>query len=122
MPVQPTNLDPNESEEKRLKRYAIENDKYYEDILHLAITTALNKSKTDGFVMVGFQSNECLQAKLELGKHLRKECQCKCKPNLECTCGKLKYPELNRHEKEVMDILEVNKMSDTELARYKIIL
>jgi hypothetical protein len=121
LPVQPTNLDPNESEEKRLKRYAIENDKYYEDILHLAITTALKKLKTDGFVMVGFKSNECLQAKLELGKQLRKESQCKCKPNLKCTCGKLKSPELNGHEKDVMDILEVNEMSDTELARYKII-
>ena len=66
LPAQPTVLDPNETDEKRKNRYAIESDKYYEDILHLALTTALNKFKSDGFVMEGFHSGDCLQAKLNL--------------------------------------------------------
>ena len=75
---------------------------------------------SDGFVIEGFYSGACLQAKLELGKQLRKESQCKCKAGQ--TCGKPKYPELNEHEKDVMDILEVKELTDMELVRYKIIL
>ena len=119
---QSTVLDQKETNKMRQKKIAIENDKYYEDILHLTIINTLQKLDSDGFVMEGFHSGACLQAKLELGKQLHKESQCKCKPNLKCTCGKLKYPELNEHEKDVMDILEVNEMSDTELGRYKFIL
>ena len=119
---QSTVLFQKDTDKMRQKKIAIENDKYYEDILHLTIINTLQKLDSDGFVMEGFHSGACLQAKLELGKQLRKESQCKCKPILKCTCGKLRYSELNEHEKDIMDILEVNKMSDTELARYKIIL
>ena len=111
-----------ETKQKRMKRYEQENDKYYEDILHLAIINILKDLDSERFVMEGFHSGSCLQAKLELGKQLRKDSQCKCKPNLKCTCGKPKYVQLNGHEKDVINILEVKEMSDTELARYKIVL
>jgi hypothetical protein len=122
LPLQPIHLDSNETDEKRQKRYAIENDKYYEDLLHLAIISNLKELDSDGFVIEGFQSGDCIKAKLELGKQLRKDSQCKCRSNQTCTCGKPRYPELNVHEKDVLDILEVGEISDNELARYQIVL
>ena len=113
LPVKPTVLDPYETDEKRKKRYAIDNDKYYEDILHLAITTALNKFKSEGFVMEGFQSNDCLKAKLELVKQLREDSQCQCKK--DCICGKAKYAAPNVHEKEALEILDCRDVTDEEI-------
>ena len=121
-PVKPTVLNSKETNQKRLKRYEQENDKYYEDILHLVIINILKELESDGFVMEGFNSGDCLQAKLDLGKQRRKDSQCKCKVNQTCTCGKPKYPELNKHETDVMDILDVKEISDDELARHKIVL
>ena len=72
--------------------------------------------------MEGFHSGNCLQAKVNLGKQLREEIQCKCKPIKTCTCGKPKHPELNVHEKEIIDILGAGEMTDKELFRYKIII
>ena len=117
LPVKPTILDPKETDKKRRERYEQENDKYCEDILHLGIINILKELDCDGFVMEGFQSRDCLQAKHELGKQLRKDIQCKCKSNLKCTCGTPKYPELNKHEKELLKILEVGDMNDDVLAR-----
>ena len=113
LPLQPTVLDPFETDEKRVKRYAIENDKYYENILHLALTTALNKMESDVFVMEGFQSNDCLKAKLELVKKNREDSQCKCKNY--CVCGKAKYSALNVHEKEALEILDCSYITDEEI-------
>ena len=113
LPLKPTDLDPNETDEKRKNRYAIENDKYYEDILHLTLTTALSKLKSDGLILEGFQSNDCLKAKLELVKKLREENQCQCKK--DCTCGKAKYPALNVHEKEALEILDCRDVTDEEI-------
>ena len=121
LPIKPNKLDPTESDKRRKIRYELENDKYCEDILQLSIINNLKRIDSDGFVMEGFHSGACLQAKLELCKQLRKDNQCKCKSNIKCTCGKPKHPELNKHEKEVMDILEVGEMSDDELVRYIII-
>ena len=115
LPAQPTILDPNETDEKRKNRYAIENDKYYEDILQLALTTALNKSKSDGFVMEGFQSNDCLKAKLEQIKKLREDSQCQCKKN--CRCGKPKYSAPNVNEREILEILDCRDVTDEEIEK-----
>ena len=113
LPLKPTLVDPKEKNEKRKNRYAIENDKYYEDILHLALITTLNKLKSDGFVMEGFQSNDCLKAKFELAKQLRLDSQCTCKS--DCICGKPKYSALNVHEKEALEILDCRDVSDEEI-------
>jgi hypothetical protein len=117
----PTVSDKNETDKKRQIKIGIENDKYYEDLLHLNIIDTLQKFDSEGFVLEGFHSGNCLQAKVDLGKQLRKDNLCKCKPNQTCTCGKSKHLELNVHEIEVMDILEASKINDNELARYKII-
>ena len=116
-----TGSDQYKTDKKRQIKIANENDKYYEDLLHLTIINTLQKLDLDGFVMEGFHSGNCLQAKVNLGKQLREENQCKFKPNQTCTCGKLKHPELNVHEKEIIDILGAQEMNDNELARYKII-
>ena len=121
-PIQPISLDSKETDKKRKNRNDQENDKYYEDILHLTTINTLKKLNSNGFIMEGFNSGDCLQAKLELGKQLRKDSQCKCKTSQICTCGKPKHPELNVHEEDVMDILEVEDISDDEIARYKIII
>ena len=113
---QSTVLDKIETDKIRQRKIAIDNDKYYEDLLHLTIINILQNLDSDGFVMEGLHSGSCLQA-----KQLRKYSQCKCKSNLKCTCGKLKYPELNEHEKNMMDILEAREMTNNELARYRIV-
>ena len=110
-------FDQKQTDKKRQIKISIENDKYYEDLLHLTIINTLQKLDSDGFVMEGFHSGACLQAKLKLGKQLRKDSQCNCKANEECECGKPKYPELNVHEREIMLILEVNEMRDDEFLR-----
>ena len=46
---------------------------------------------------------------------MRKEA--KCKAGKECNCEKLKYPDLNIHEKEVMEILEIVNVKEEELAK-----
>ena len=122
LPPQPADVNREETDTQRVNRNAIENDKYYEDILHVSINKALNKNKSDVFLIGGFYSGDCLQAKLDLGKHQRYDSECKCEYNLKFTCEKPKYPELNVHEKEVMEILEVREMSDKMLLRYKIII
>ena len=63
--------------------------------------------------MEGFQSNDCLKAKLELVKKLRKENQCLCKK--DCICGKAKYPAPNVHENEVLEILDCRDVTDEEI-------
>ena len=113
LPVRPCVLNPNETDEKRKNRYANEDYKYYENILHLALTTALNKFKSDGFVMEGFQSYDCLKAKFELAKQLREDSQCKCKK--DCICGKLKYSALNVHEEEALEMLDCRDVTFEEI-------
>ena len=103
-PVEPVVLDTKEANEKRKKRYAHENDAYYEDILHQAIINTLKESGSDGSVMEGFYSWACLGAKLELGKQERKGSQCQCKT--DCNCKKEKFAALNDHEMEVLEILD----------------
>ena len=65
--------------------------------------------------MRGFQSGDCIKAKLEKSKNMRKEQQCKCKTGKVCTCKGNKYPDLNVHEKEIMEILEIKDIDVDEL-------
>ena len=110
-------IDADETDVKKRKANAKYMDKFYEDTLHQTIIKALREMKLHGFIMEGFQSEDCLKAKLEKGKQLRKEnqCNCKSKANTECTCGKVKYPELNTHEKSVMEILDIKDITEEEL-------
>ena len=112
-------IDADETDVKKRKANAKYMDKFYEDTLHQTIIKALREMKLHGFIMEGFQSEDCLKAKLEKGKQLRKEMQCKCKsePDTECTCGKVKYPELNTHEKDVMEILDIKDITGEELLK-----
>ena len=63
--------------------------------------------------MEGFQSNDCLKAKLELVKTLRKENQCQCKK--DCICGKAKYSAPNVHEKETLEILDCRDVTEEDI-------
>ena len=118
-PKKPFIIDPNEIDEKKKKANAKYMDKFYENILQQTIIKALREMKLHGFIMEGFQSEDCLKAKLEKGKQLRKEMQCKCKSeaDTECTCGKVKYPELNTHEEDVMEILDIKDITEEELIK-----
>ena len=115
LPKKPLTLDPDETDDKKVKKNNIYIDQYYEDILHQSIINKLNKDKVHSFVMRGFHSGDCMKAKLEKSKNLRKEQQCKCKTGKVCTCKGNKYPDLNIHEKEIMEILEIKDIDVDEL-------
>ena len=69
--------------------------------------------------MKGFQSGVFLRAKLEKAKALRIEDKCKCKLGIlkKCNCGKLSYPDLNIHEKQVVEILDIKNIEEEELVK-----
>ena len=98
MPKSPITLDPEEKDESKKRRNNKFLDDYCEDLLHQSIIKTLRSMNKPAFVMKGFQSGDCIKAKLEKGKTLRKEAECKCKAEKECNCGKSKYPDLNIHE------------------------
>ena len=117
LPKNPNILIPEETDTKKQSTNSISIDKYCEDVLHLAIINTLRKLDYHSFVMNGFQSGDCLQAKIDKGKQLRKDLQCNCKHKTECKCGKPKNAELNDHEKDVMEILDIEDMKDEELKK-----
>ena len=117
LPKTPSILDPEDKD--KIKKKA--NDKfladYCESLLHQSLIKALRDTNKQAFIMKGFQSGDCIKAKLEKGKTLRIEAKGKCKSNKDCNCGKVKYPDLNIHEKEVMEILEIKNVEDEELVK-----
>ena len=90
---------------------------YLEYMLHQEVINAVRRNKNHAFVYQGFNSGDCLRLKSEKGNLLRKENECKCKASIECKCGKLKYPELNAHELDIMKILDVRDIEYEELAQ-----
>ena len=115
LPKNPHIIDPEETSSSIRKRDNIFIDKNYEDRLHLSIIKAVRELKLEAFVFEGFQSKDCIKAKLENGKNLRQEKQCSCKPRNMCDCGKERYPDLNIHENDVMELLEIKKLDDEEI-------
>ena len=115
LPKKPIILDPEETDKKKIIRNQKYMDQYYEHILHQDLIKRVKEKKVHAFVMLGFQSGDCIKAKLEKAKNLRKENQCNCKADKVCKCRKQKYPDLNVHEKEIMEILEINDVGDEEL-------
>ncbi len=96
LPKQPFILD-NHDNKKEISIYL---DKYCEDLLHQNLFVALRNKQLVAFVINGFQSGDVLRAKIEKGKSMR---------------GKDICAELNKYEKEVMEILEIEKVSDGKL-------
>lgn len=117
LPKNPSILDPEEKDKIKKKANDKFLDDYCESLLHQSLIKALRDTNKQAFVMKGFQSGDCIKAKLEKGKTLRKEAECKCKAGKECNCGKSKYPDLNTHEAEVMEILEIKDVEDEELMK-----
>ena len=97
LPNQPFILDNHDNE----KEIAIYLDKYCEDLLHQNLTVALRNKQLVAFIIKGFQSGDVLRAKIEKGKSFR---------------GKDICAELNKYEKEVMEILEIKKISDEKIS------
>ena len=112
-------LDPDETDDKIKKKNAIFMDKFYEDILHQTIISTMKNMNFYAFVFKGFQSEDCIKAKLEKAKIFRKENQCKCKIKEKCKCEKPKYTELNAHEKDVMELLNIKHIDEKELSKCK---
>ncbi len=75
-------------------------DKHCEDLLHQNLIVALRNLQWKALILKGFQSGDVLKAKLEKGKKLR---------------VKDNYAEPNKHEKEVMEILDVEKVDEETL-------
>ena len=76
-------------------------DKKLEDDLHLALVKLVNHfGWSEAFIFSGFQSDLCLKKILEDAKKLR---------------GGNQYADLNIHEKEIMEILQIDEISDEEL-------
>ena len=117
LPKNPSILDPEEKDKIKKKANDKFLDDYCESLLHQSLIKALRNMSIEAFVMKGFQSGDCIKAKLEKGKEMRKEAKCKCKSNKDCNCGKVKYPDLNIHEEEVMEILEIKNVEDQELVK-----
>ena len=115
LPKNPHIIDPEETSSSIRKRDNIFIDKNYEDRLHLSIIKAARELKLQAFVFEGFQSKDCIKAKLEKCKNLRGEKQCRCKPKNVCDCGKVRYPDLNIHENDVMELLDIKKLDDEEI-------
>ena len=99
----------------KIKRNNIFIDKNCEYILHQSIIKAVREMKLHAFVFQGFQSKDCIKAKLDKGKNLRKEKECRCKHNRACHCEKERFPDLNIHENNVMELLDVKKLDDEEI-------
>ena len=76
-------------------------DKNYEDRLHQQLVIALRNKKAIALVLEGFQSENCLQPKIEKSRSVR---------------GKYEYAEINCEEKELMKILEIPSIKKKDLA------
>ena len=96
-------LDELSKPEEKIKLQA----EYLEDILHQKCIEALRLMDIKAFVMKGFNSGDCLKAKIEMGKNVR----AKCKPDKNTA-------ELNDHEKDIMEILEIKDIVDDNLAEF----
>ena len=86
---------------------------HYRGKLHLSLIKAFRELKLNAFVFQGFQSKNYLKPKLEESKHLRRKQQCTAK-NL-CNCGKVRYPDLNIFEKDIMELLDIRALDDKEI-------
>ena len=76
-------------------------DKHYEDRLHQQLVIALKNKKAIALVLEGFQSENCLQHKIEKSRSVR---------------GKDEFAEINCEEKELMEILEIPPIKKEDLA------
>ena len=75
-------------------------DEFHESKLHNQIVIAVKNLNLEAFVLKGFQSQDCFKAKLEKGKKSR---------------GKDQFADLNHHERAVMDILEIENITNEDL-------
>ena len=91
------NTELSSADKKSIKKDIDYLDKYYEEKLHIECIRALRNMKQHAFVMNGFQSASCLLIKLE-----------KCRK----TRNKNQFDDLNKHEKDVMDILEIQEIPE----------
>ena len=117
LPNQSLIIHPEETDKKKQKKGDDFKNDYLEYMLHQEVINAVRRNKNHAFVYQGFNSGDCLRLKSEKGNLLRKENECKCKASIECKCGKLKYPELNAHELDIMKILDVRDIEYEELAQ-----
>ena len=117
LPKNPHLIYPEEEETNSeiRRRNNIFRDKNCEDRLHQSIIKATREMKLHAFVYQGFNSKDCIKAKVEKGKNLRIDQQCKCKPKNVCDCGKEKFPGMNIHENDVMELLDIKKLDDKEI-------
>ena len=75
-------------------------DKHYEERLHDHIVNAAIKSKTEYFVMLGFQSGDCIQQLVKKGKDTR---------------GKDQTADFNEHEKRIKALLDIEDIPKEKL-------
>ena len=75
-------------------------DKYYEDRLHQQLVIALRNKKATALVLEGFQSENCLQTKIEKARSLR---------------GQDEFARINCEEKDLMEILEIASIEKGDL-------
>ncbi len=82
-----------------------ENDRFLDDFheskLHNQIVIAVKNLNLEAFVLKGFQSQDCFKAKLEKGTKCR---------------GKDQFADLNQYEWAVMGILEIENITNEDLA------
>ena len=117
LPKHPHIINPDETKKKIRERDNIFLDKNCEDKLHISIIKAAREMNIPAFIFEGFQSEDCIKAKLKSGKNVRKEKQCKCKLKDVCSCGRERYPELNIHENDIMELLDIRKLEDEEIEK-----
>ena len=117
LPKKPHIIDLDEENCNVRNRNNIFIDKNCEYKLHQSIIRALREIKLQAFVIQGFQSKDCIKAKLEKGKNLRREQRCKCKTLNVCDCGKVRYPDLNIHENDVMELLDIKKIKVEDIEK-----
>ena len=81
-------------------------DSHLENILHQSTANALREKKIEALLFQGFQSDMCLRDKLDKCKNMRNE---------DKKGSNLSYPDLNRHELDVMEMLDIEHLSDVDL-------
>ena len=75
-------------------------NKQCEEVLHHEIVNILRQSKMDSFVMIGFQSGDCIQQLVKKGKEFR---------------GKDLTKDFNEYEIRIKEILDIEDISKDKL-------
>ena len=116
-PDKPFIFNPEKTYKKKKNVNNSYSDTGYENKLHLEIVNVARKMNEYAFIMKSFRSEDCFRAEKEMGKTIRKNSKCNCKAQVKCKCGKAEYPELNKNEENILDLIDIKVLEKERLER-----